>query len=69
MEITEHNLYRHVYNNYVTHNWADSSNSPILPSWPKNMRHFREWLTFPTTGLKIHVIRTNRSNTSTVPMP
>ena len=68
-------LYRSVYNNYVRHttepilaNRSVPTTWSFLPSWPSVIRHFREWLTFPTTGLKIHVIRTSMSNTSTVPI-
>ena len=68
-------LYRSVYNNYARHTtWPILPNRPIpttwsfLPSWPQIIRHFREWLTFATTGLKIHVIRINMSNTLTVPI-
>ena len=64
-------LYRSVYNNYtqpILVNRPISTTWSFLPSWPLIIRLFGEWLTFPITWLKIHVIRTSMSNTSTVPI-
>ena len=62
-------LYRSVYNNYTQlGRFLQIGQFPQLGHFFQVIRHFGEWLNFPITGLKIHVIRTSMSNTSTVPI-